>query len=139
VSGKLDEARELACDERAIQRGCLSPAEYGRHLVDVVTATRGRLALGGALAIARTPLRLERRIDRLLDEPWSRRAGWIRTAALALLAAASLVALAPAREVEARMPGPLTSSPAGESCYGSAVSTCQSCEEACFSQSCGAQ
>src|SRR6185312_14939220 len=43
ISRKLDEARELACDERAIARGGLCPIEYAGLLVDVVALTRPAL------------------------------------------------------------------------------------------------
>src|SRR4029077_10579002 len=45
VSRKLAEARELACDEHAIQRGGFCAADYGRHLLEVVSQAREPLAL----------------------------------------------------------------------------------------------
>jgi beta-lactamase regulating signal transducer with metallopeptidase domain len=97
VCAKLDEARELACDQRAIQRGAFPAVEYGQHLLAVVALARERLAVAGALSIARSAWRLERRIDRLLQEAWSRRRRWPEGAALALLAVGSLLGLRPAQ------------------------------------------
>jgi len=97
VCGKLDEARELACDERAIQRGAFPPVEYGQHLLAVVALARERLAVGGALSIAGSAWRLERRIDRLLQQAWSQRPRWLEGVALALLAVCSLLGVRPAQ------------------------------------------
>jgi hypothetical protein len=86
VSQKLDEARELACDERAIQSGGFSAVEYGRHLVDVVAQGREWLAL-------------ERRIERLLQEAWLRRCAWLEALCLSLLALGLLLGIRPEQEL----------------------------------------
>jgi hypothetical protein len=96
VCRKLDEARELACDERAIQCGAFPAVEYGQHLVAVVALARERLAVGGALSIARSAWRLERRIDRLLQGAWSERRSWLEGAVLSLLGVCSLFGVRPA-------------------------------------------
>jgi beta-lactamase regulating signal transducer with metallopeptidase domain len=92
ISRKLDEARELACDERAIARGGLCPIEYARILVDVVALTRPPLGTD-ALAIGRTAWRLERRVERLLAQPWSTSLRSVHFATVLLLMAAALVGL----------------------------------------------
>jgi len=97
VSRKLDEARELACDECAILRGGFSAADYGLHLLEVVSRARAPLALGGSLAIGQSSFSIERRLDRLLEEAWARRASWWQGAVLGLLALASLYGVRPAR------------------------------------------
>ena len=104
VRRHLGEARELACDERAIQRGGFSAAEYGRHLLDVVAMTQVRVGANNALAIGRASRRLERRIDRLLDEAWSKRKVWREGIALVLLVLFAVVGLRPVREVAAAGP-----------------------------------
>lgn len=122
VSAKLDQARELACDERAIRRGALAPAEYGLHLVDVVAAARGQRAIGGALAIGSAPGRLERRIDRLLAPGGGQRTGWREGAALAVLALGLFVGLRPAHGPDPIAPPAAMGSPVVGSCDGSAMS-----------------
>jgi len=141
VSRKLDEARELACDERAIQRGGFSAADYGRHLLEVVSRTRQPLTLGGGLAISQSSFRLERRIDRLLEEAWSSRASSWQGAVLALLAVASLFGLRPARDLAplARVaPSALPASlPAGANLSLDLSDRLMSLPEPCVPQSCG--
>jgi beta-lactamase regulating signal transducer with metallopeptidase domain len=107
VCRKLDEARELACDERAIQCGAFPAVEYGQHLLAVVALARERLAVGGALSIANSAWRLERRIDRLLQGAWSERRSWLEGAALCLLAVCALLGVrpAPALGLAASAPG----------------------------------
>jgi beta-lactamase regulating signal transducer with metallopeptidase domain len=95
VSRKLQEARELACDERAIERGAFSAPEYASHLLEVVAATCGR-ADHHALAIGRSALRLERRIDRLLEVELPRSLGWRHGAVLLVLLFAALIGFRPA-------------------------------------------
>ena len=122
VSAKLDQARELACDERAIRRGALAPAEYGLHLVDVVAAARGQRAMGGALAIGSGSGRLERRIDRLLAASWGQRTSWREGAALTVLAVGLFVGLRPAHAPDPIAPPAAKGYPVGGACDGSAMS-----------------
>jgi hypothetical protein len=98
ASRRLDEARELACDERAIERGGFSAVEYGQHLVAVVALGHERLATGGALSLGRSGRRLERRIDHLLRDTGSRRWSWLEAGIVALLSLGSLLSVRPARE-----------------------------------------
>lgn len=90
ISHKLGEARELACDEQAIARGGLCPVDYARLLVDVVALTRAPTG-AEALAMGRGAWRLERRVERLLAESWSRPLRALQCAALLLLTAAALI------------------------------------------------
>jgi beta-lactamase regulating signal transducer with metallopeptidase domain len=144
VSRKLDEARELACDERAIQRGGFSAADYGRHLVDVVARAREQLALGGVLAIGQGSFRLERRIDRLLQEAWARNSRWWAScwqgAVLGLLVVASLFGIRPARDLTPALAAAL-SAPATPSDTNISLdlsdSLNMSLPEPCVPQSCG--
>ena len=92
ISRKLDEARELACDERAIARGGLCPIEYAGLLVDVVTLTRSPLG-SEALAMGRSAWHLERRVERLLAQPWSAPLRTAQLATMLLLMVAALVGL----------------------------------------------
>jgi len=147
VCQKLDEARELACDERAIQRGAIPVVEYGQHLLAVVTLARERLAVGGALSIGRSGWRLERRIERLLQEAWSRRSRWLEFAALGLLAVCSLMGLRPAPELALPMAPPLPSSlvesvsvaASDANVAGPLMSSDALAEPDCVRQSCGTQ
>jgi hypothetical protein len=101
ASRRLDEVRELACDERAIECGGFSAVEYGQHLVAVVALGRERLATGGALRFGRSGHRLERRIDHLLRATQSRRWRGLEAGVLAVLALGSLLSVRPARELVA--------------------------------------
>jgi hypothetical protein len=101
ASRRLDEVRELACDERAIECGGFSAVEYGQHLVAVVALSRERLATGGALRFGRSGHRLERRIDHLLRATRSRRWSGLEAGVLAVLALGSLLSVRPARELVA--------------------------------------
>jgi beta-lactamase regulating signal transducer with metallopeptidase domain len=94
VTRKLHEARELACDERAIECGGFTAPEYASHLLDVVARTGGRAAYE-ALAIGRTAARLERRIDSLLEDRGPRRGSSHHAAVLTMLLIAALVGLRP--------------------------------------------
>jgi hypothetical protein len=94
VTRKMHEARELACDERAIERGAFAAPEYAEHLLDVLARTRGHAAYE-ALAIGRTAQRLERRIDRLLERARSRRPSARHAAVLLALLLAALVGFRP--------------------------------------------
>jgi beta-lactamase regulating signal transducer with metallopeptidase domain len=96
VTRKLHEARELACDERAIERGAFTATDYAKHLLDVVAQTRGHAA-HEALAIGRTAQRLERRIDRLLEDASPRRMHVHHAAVLFALLFAALVGFRPQR------------------------------------------
>ncbi len=66
ASARLDEARELACDELALRHGSLSPVEYARCLVAVFREARSDQTSLAALAMASHPCLLEKRIDMLL-------------------------------------------------------------------------
>jgi len=144
VSRKLAEARELACDERAIERGGFSAADYGRHLVDVVARAREQLAQGDGLAIGQSSFRLERRIDRLLQEAWARNAkGWAKCwqgLVLALLVVGSLFGVRPAQRLAAPLAAvlPARSAPSATqlSCNPD-DSLGMSLPEPCAPQSCG--
>ncbi|MEO8180833.1 MAG: M56 family metallopeptidase [Deltaproteobacteria bacterium] len=144
VSRKLDEARELACDERAIERGGFSAADYGRHLVDVVARAREQLAQGDGLAIGQSSFRLERRIDRLLEEAWARSPKWWvscwQGVVLALLAIGSLFGVRPAQDLApplaAVLSAPSASNASNLSCNLD-DSLGMSLPEPCAAQSCG--
>ena len=94
VTRKLKEARELACDERAIERGAFDTSEYASHLLEVVARSRGRVAYE-ALAIGRTGTRLERRIDQLLEDGSPRKPSLRHDAVLIVLLMAALVGFRP--------------------------------------------
>jgi beta-lactamase regulating signal transducer with metallopeptidase domain len=109
VNGRLDEARELACDELAIRRGGISASDYVRHLVDVIAgASRGPVGLDDALAIGRSSWRLERRVDHLLNEAWSQRSSGLQRAGLAVLTAAALLAVRPVHDVQRSQRAPIS-------------------------------
>jgi BlaR1 peptidase M56 len=145
VCRRLDEARELACDERAIREGAIPVVEYGQHLLAVVMLARERLAVGGALSIGRSAWRLERRIERLLQEAWSRRSCWLEAAAVGLLAVCSLMGLrpAPALPIAPELPSTLMQAvgePASDAnVAGPLMSTDELAEPDCVRQSCGTQ
>jgi Zn-dependent protease with chaperone function len=134
VSRQLDLARELACDQRVIQRGGFSVAGYGAHLIQVVLAARDRLSTGGALAIGRSASRLELRIDRLIEQDGARRSRWLEAAALLLLAAGALTAVRP---VPPPTPPFLAPGPYGEGhsaanmCLAVPESTQPACRQGC--------
>jgi len=66
VSRQIDLLREQACDEWAVTRGHLRPADYARMLVEVAErATRGP-QVSAQLAFAPRPGHLERRVVHLL-------------------------------------------------------------------------
>jgi beta-lactamase regulating signal transducer with metallopeptidase domain len=98
VGRRLGESRELACDELAIRHGGFAAVEYGRHLLDVVAAAAVPVAASGALGIGRRSSRLERRIDRLLEESWLRERPGVDAAVLGLLALCACLGLRPARQ-----------------------------------------
>jgi len=138
VSRPLDLARELACDERVIQRGGFSIASYGAHLIQVVLAARDRLGIGGALAIGRSPSRLEQRIDRLIEQDGARRSRWLEATALLLLSAASLTAIRPAPQLAPAVPAFLSpgSRNEGRSAANMCLAVPDSAQPACR-QPCG--
>lgn len=105
IARKLQDARELACDERAIERGGFTTPEYASHLLDVVARTRGRVTRD-ALAMAHTAARLERRIDWLLDDnrPLLRHAAVMFTLLLAALVALRPELAAPTFTTAASIP-----------------------------------
>ncbi len=145
VCRQLDEARELACDERAIQEGAIPVAEYGKHLLAVVMLARERLAAGGALSMGRSAWRLERRIERLLQEAWSRRSRWLEAAAFGLLAVCSSLGLRPAPALPEAPQLPDTLVEAGHvrasdvGVDGPLMSVDGRAESDCVRQSCGTQ
>lgn len=151
VCRKLDEARELACDERAMVRGALSPIDYGEHLLAVVTLARGRRALSSALGMGRAGARLEQRIERLLQAgsgPQRRRerspSGWERLA-LGLLLVCALFGVRPTRELAQPLTEPLTGARVGQADVSSdgggasLMSIAEGPEPSCTLQSCGTQ
>lgn len=99
VCRQLDEARELACDERAIRRGALSAPAYGEHLLAVVSLAQGRRPLSSVLGIGRAGARLERRILRLLQGAADRSASAGERAALALLLVCAVFAVRPGQQL----------------------------------------
>jgi hypothetical protein len=84
---RLDRAREMACDEWALDRGPLGPLDYARFLVDVATR-RGRAH--GGLALIRSKSQLAARVDHLVDGRRAPALGRGRAAALAGWAALAL-------------------------------------------------
>lgn len=90
---RLEEARELACDEHALTHGALPAPDYGQQLLDVVCAARAQRAWGHALALGRRGPWLERRIDSLLAQRWAEPMRVREALALVLLLSASLVGL----------------------------------------------
>jgi beta-lactamase regulating signal transducer with metallopeptidase domain len=94
VARKLQEAREVACDQRAIECGAFRASEYATYLLEVVAKSRGR-AGHEALAIGRTAARLERRIHHLLEDGSPPRPRLRHAALLSLLLMAALIGLRP--------------------------------------------
>ena len=120
VARKLEEARELACDEHALTRSALPVHDYGQQLLDVVSSARAQRAWGHALAIGRRGPWLERRIDSLLSQTWSQPMRVREAAALVLLLSASLIGLRlGAPSAHAALPSPDS---AAVACDGSAMS-----------------
>lgn len=150
VCRKLDEARELACDERAMARGALSPVDYGEHLLAVVTLARCRRTLSSALGMGRAGARLERRIERLLRaEAGPQRGGerglraWERLA-LGLLLVCALFGVRPTRELAqlAAPPSgvrPPEAPPRSDEGAGPLMSIAEGPVPSCTMQSCGTQ
>lgn len=135
VARKLHEARELACDERAIERGNFTAQEYAGHLIEVVARTRGRVTRE-ALAMGRTAARLERRIDWLLDCDRARRPIIGHAVVLTVLLTAALVALRP------RAAMPTVSRASGPSVFDADASQLSSfdeggCDESSLALQCG--
>jgi len=77
---QLDRAREMACDEWALERGPLGALDYARFLVDVATR-RGQPQ--GGMALLRSKSQLAARVDHLVDGGRAARLGRARAAALA--------------------------------------------------------
>jgi hypothetical protein len=71
-----------------------------------VALARERLAAGGALSIAPSTWRLERRVDRLLHGAWYERRSWLEGAALSVLAVCSLLGVRPAPALSLAAPVP---------------------------------
>ena len=90
VANKLGEARELACDERAIASADLCPVEYARVLVEVMALTRAPRR-SEVLAMGRGARLLSRRVERILAGAWSRPLRAAQQLALLLLTAAAVV------------------------------------------------
>ena len=120
---KLEQARELACDEHALTRSALPAHDYGQHLVDVIACARAQRTGGHALAIGRRGPWLERRIDSLLSQAWARPMHVREAIALVLLLSASLIGLG---VPPLRTPGTRAALPSSDStavaCDGSAMS-----------------
>ena len=137
---QLDEARELACDERAIRCGAFPAVEYGQHLVAVVALARERLAVGGALRIARSAWRLERRIDRLLQGAWAERRSWLEGAALSVLAVCALLGVRPAPALRLAAPSAAAELPASSGLPGEPLMSIDESQlPRCVLQGCGTQ
>ncbi len=83
----LDRAREMACDEWALDRGPLGALDYARFLVDVATR-RGQAHAG--MGLLRWRSQLAARIDHLVDGARAPALGRGRAAALAGWAALCL-------------------------------------------------
>lgn len=87
VNRRIDLAREHACDEWALRRGALSPAQYARCLLDCVQRSRPRLSAYAPASMAARPLHVQRRIEMILNTTDFPRAGrWAK-----LLAGAAIV------------------------------------------------
>lgn len=95
---RLERAREMACDEWALDRGPLGPLDYARFLVEV--ATRRGQAQGG-LALLRPVSQLAARVDHLVD---GARAAALGRGRAALLAGWAVLALAGAGRVASAEP-----------------------------------
>ena len=95
ANARFDEARELACDELALQHSGLSRPEYAHTLVTMVRSHHPQFG-GGALTMISHPSHLERRIDMLLKTksvPAAKRvlgAGLLLWSALALAGSRSM-------------------------------------------------
>ncbi|GMU84650.1 MAG: hypothetical protein AMXMBFR47_45190 [Planctomycetota bacterium] len=86
VNRRIDLAREHACDEWALRRGALSPAQYARCLLDCVQRTRPRLAAYAPASMAARASHVQRRIEMILNTTDSPRAGrWVKIVAGATL------------------------------------------------------
>ncbi|MEY2934701.1 MAG: hypothetical protein RL033_5450 [Pseudomonadota bacterium] len=151
VCRKLDEARELACDERAMARAALSPVDYGEHLLAVVTLARCRRTLSSTLGMGRAGARLERRIERLLQaeagpQPGAERgpSAWERLV-LGLLLVGALFGVRPTRDLTpplaAQQSGlrPSEPAPVSEEGGGPLMSIAEGPVPSCTMQSCGTQ
>jgi beta-lactamase regulating signal transducer with metallopeptidase domain len=149
VCRQLDEARELACDERAIRRGELSAPAYGEHLLAVVSLAQGRRMLSSALGMGRAGARLERRIVRLLQGAADRSPSAGERAALALLLLCAVFAVRPGHELAQpsapRLPEagalPASGETSADAASGASVSssTAEPALAACELQTCGTQ
>ena len=88
VSRRIEQHRELACDQLAIERGGLSPAAYARVLLDAFrNSVRGPSSLA-VLEMAPRSSNLEARIDRLLRLDRPRSTKWAAVAVVACVALA---------------------------------------------------
>jgi beta-lactamase regulating signal transducer with metallopeptidase domain len=134
VTRKLQEERELACDERALERGMFAATDYANLLLDVVARTRGQVA-HEALAIGRTAQRLERRIDRLLEDAVPRRPTARQATILLGLLVAALIAFRP------QLPPPLAAVapelPVFGACAAQAAALANDCSDGSCALQCG--
>jgi len=82
VSRRIDDAREIACDQWALAVAGTGPRDYARALLELARRSRGA-QVAGAIAMAPRPGQLGRRVDALLAAA-PRRPRTSRIAALAL-------------------------------------------------------
>jgi beta-lactamase regulating signal transducer with metallopeptidase domain len=135
IARKLHDARELACDERAIERGGFSAPEYASHLLEVVARTRGRVTRD-TLAIGHTAARLERRIDWLLDDNRPQRPIFTHAAVLIMLLTVALVELRPQPAATASLAASRRSVPSADASHLSNIDE-GGCDEPSVALQCG--
>ncbi len=69
VNRRIDEAREVACDEWALRQGKLSPGDYARCLLSIVRSEPNNAPAFAPACMASNPSTIERRIDMILENP----------------------------------------------------------------------
>ncbi len=87
VNRRIDQAREYACDERALRRGKLTPGQYARCLLEAARWRPPRWTFAPA-CMAGHPSTIERRIDVILTLPGHRPQGVLGRLGVAVFLAA---------------------------------------------------